>query len=61
VLNIIGSEQHWLNALLISGLNGRFLADVDEREKGYNRNKVVPSYVRKRRSKALPYCQTPRI
>lgn len=29
VLNIIGSEQHWLNALLISGLNGRFLADVD--------------------------------
>lgn len=46
VLNIIGSEQHWLNALLISGLNDRFLADVDEREKGYNRIKVVPSYVR---------------
>jgi hypothetical protein len=46
VLNIIGSEQHWLNALLISGLNDRSLADVDEREKGYNSIKVVPSYVR---------------
>jgi hypothetical protein len=46
VLNIIGSEQHWLNALLISGLNDRGLADVDEREKGYNRIEVVPSCVR---------------
>jgi hypothetical protein len=46
VLNVIGCEHHWLNALLISGLDDRFLADVDEREKGYDRTKVAPSYVR---------------
>jgi hypothetical protein len=43
VLNVIGSEQHWLNALLISGLTDGFLADLDKREKGYNRIKVAPS------------------
>ena len=46
VLNVIGSEQHWLNALLISGLTAGFLADLDKREKGYNRIKVAPSCLR---------------
>ena len=46
VLNVIGSEHHWLNALLISGLDDSFLADLDKREKGYNRIEVAPSYVR---------------
>lgn len=46
VLNVIGSKQHWLNALLISGLNDGFLADLDKREKGYNRIKVASSDVR---------------
>ena len=46
MLNVISSEQHWLNALLISGLDDRFLADVDEREKGYDRIKVAPSCLR---------------
>jgi hypothetical protein len=46
VLNVISSEQHWLNALLISGLNNDFVADLDEREKGYNRIKVAPSCLR---------------
>jgi hypothetical protein len=46
VLNVISAEHHWLNALLISGLDDRFLAAVDEREKGYDRIKVTPSYVR---------------
>ncbi len=46
VLKVVSSEHHWLNALLISGLDDRFLADVDEREKGYNRIKVAPSCLR---------------
>lgn len=46
VLNVIRSEQHWLNALLILGLDDRVLAAVDEREKGYDRIKVAPSCVR---------------
>jgi len=45
VLNVISSEQHWLNALLISGLNEGFLVDVDKREKGYDRIRVAPSYI----------------
>lgn len=45
-MNVISSEQHWLSALLISGLNDGFLVDLDKREKGYNRIKVAPSYVR---------------
>lgn len=46
VLNVISSEHHWLNALLISGLNDSFLVDVDEREKGYDRIRVAPSSLR---------------
>ena len=46
VLNVISAEHHWLNALLISGLDDRFLADVDEREKGYDRIEVTPSCLR---------------
>ena len=46
VLNVISSEQHWFNALLISSLNDAFLADLDKREKGYNRIRVAPSYLR---------------
>jgi hypothetical protein len=46
VLNVISAEHHWLNALLISGLDDRFSAAVDEREKGYDRIEVAPSYVR---------------
>ncbi len=49
VLNAISSEQHWLNALLISDLEEGFLADLDKREKGYDRIWVVPSYIRDRR------------
>ncbi len=43
VLNAISSQQHWLNALLISSLNEDFLIDLDRREKGYNRIEVAPS------------------
>ncbi len=46
VLNVISAEHHWLNALLISGLDDRFLAAVDEREKGYDRIEVAPSCLR---------------
>lgn len=46
VLNVISSEQHWLNALLISGLNESFLVDVDKREQGYDRIRVAPSHLR---------------
>ena len=46
VLNVISAEHHWLNALLISGLDDRFLADIDEREKGYDRIEVTPSCLR---------------
>ena len=46
VLNVIGCEHHWLNALLIPGLDDRFLAAVDEREKGYDRIEVAPSCLR---------------
>jgi hypothetical protein len=47
VLNAIRSQQHWLNALLISGLNDDFFIDLDRREKGYNRIEVSPSYLQK--------------
>ena len=46
VLNVVSSEHHWLNALLISGLNNDFLANLDKREKGYNRIKVASSCLR---------------
>lgn len=46
VLNAIGSRRHWLNAVLISGLNEDFFADLDEREKGYARIEVAPSSLR---------------
>ena len=46
VLNVISSEQHWFNALLISSLDDAFLADLDKRVKGYNRSRVAPSYLR---------------
>lgn len=46
VLNVVSSKRHWLNALLISGLNEDFLADVDKREKGYDRIRVASSYLR---------------
>jgi hypothetical protein len=46
VLNAISAEQHWLNALLVSGLDEGFLVDLDKREKGYNRIRVAPSYLR---------------
>jgi|SRR5215210_1142915 len=46
VLNVISSEHHWLNALLILDLDDGFLADVDEREKGYDRIRVAPSCLR---------------
>ncbi len=45
VLNVVDSPQHWANALLVSGLNDGFLADLDKREKGYNRTKVDPSHL----------------
>ena len=45
-MNVVSSQQHWFNALLISGLNDGFLADLDEREKGYNRIGVAPSSLR---------------
>ncbi len=45
VLNVISSKQHWFNALLISSLDDAFLADLDKREKGYNRIRVAPSYL----------------
>ncbi len=47
VLNAFSSQQHWLNALLISGLNDDFLIDLDRREKGYSRIEVAPSYLQK--------------
>jgi hypothetical protein len=47
VLNAVSSQQYWLNGLLISGLNDAFFTDLDEREKGYNRIGVAPSYLRK--------------
>jgi hypothetical protein len=47
VLNAISSQQHWLNALLISGLDDAFFVDLDEREKGYNRIRVAPSRIEK--------------
>lgn len=47
VLNVISSQQHWLNGLLISGLNDGFFTDQDEREKGYNRIGVASSCLRR--------------
>jgi hypothetical protein len=40
VLNAVSSRQHWLNGLLISDLSDGFFADLDEREKGYERIEV---------------------
>ena len=45
VLNVLSSQQHWLNGLLISGLDEDFFIELDEREKGYNRIWVDPSYL----------------
>lgn len=47
VLNVVGSHQHWLNGLLISGLDDGFFTDLDKREKGYNRIRVAPSSLRR--------------
>lgn len=59
VLNVINSEQYWLNALLISGLDENLLVDVDKREKGYDRIRVAPSYIRGYRShRTAPTPQT---
>ena len=46
VLNVVRSQQHWLNGLLISGLNDGFFTDLDEREKGYERIRMAPSSFR---------------
>lgn len=45
VLNVLSSRQHWLNGLLISGLDDGFFIELDKREKGYNRIEVDPSYL----------------
>jgi hypothetical protein len=47
VLNAVRSQQHWLNGLLIWGLDDGFFADLDEREKGYKRIRVAPSSLRR--------------
>ena len=47
VLNAVSSQPHWLNGLLISGLNHKFFTGLDEREKGYERIGVDPSALRR--------------
>jgi hypothetical protein len=47
VLNAVSSRSHWLNGLLIWGLDDDFFTDLDEREKGYQRIEVDPSSLRR--------------
>jgi hypothetical protein len=47
VLNAVRSQQHWLNGLLIWGLDDGFFIDLDEREKGYERIGVASSSLRR--------------
>src|SRR4051812_35519998 len=47
VLNAMSSQLHWLNALLIWGLDDDFFTELDEREKGYKRIGVDPSFLRR--------------
>jgi hypothetical protein len=45
VLNVVSSQPHWFNGLLVSNLDDGFFVDLDERERGYNRIRVAPSYL----------------
>lgn len=47
VLNAVRSQPHWLNGLLVWGLDDGFFTDLDEREKGYERIEVEPSSLRR--------------
>jgi hypothetical protein len=47
VLNVVSSQPHWLNGLLIWGLDDDCFTDLDEREKGYQRIGVDPSSLRR--------------
>src|SRR3954447_21662558 len=47
VLNAVSSQQHWLNGLLIWGLDDGFFTNLDEREKGYQRIGVAQSSLRR--------------
>ena len=46
-MNVISSQQHWFNGLLVSDLDDGFFTDSDKRERGYNRIRVAPSYLQK--------------
>ncbi len=48
VLNVVCSQEHWLNAVLVFGLDDGIWTELEEREKGYNRVRVAPRSLREK-------------